>query len=175
MTNIIFLDVDGVLNSYPYTKSLPEIGKLDDQGELEHDEIRDFHVQMLSKIYHTCDAKIVLASTWRQLSGVENPDCRKMYKYLTDFLEKYDMEIIDQTPVIDLNRPQEIATWLENCHNKEDISFVILDDDFPKERYDDYDIGDHLVHTKYFSRSVDDGGLQETHVQKAIAILQNRQ
>ena len=97
-----------------------------------------------------------------------------MYKYLTDCLAKHSMEIIDQTPVIGLNRPQEIAAWLEGQQNKDDINFVILDDDFQKERYDDYGIGDHLVHTTYFSRTIDEGGLQESHVQQAIAILQKR-
>ena len=63
MTNIIFLDVDGVLNSYPYTKSLPEVEDFDNQTEVEHDEIRDYHVQMLAKIYHSCNARIVLSST----------------------------------------------------------------------------------------------------------------
>ena len=174
MTNIIFLDVDGVLNSYPYAKSLPEIDDIDNQEETEHDEIRDYHVQMLSKIYHSCNAKIVLSSTWRQLNNVKTPECRKMYKYLTDCLAKHGMEIIDQTPVIGLNRPQEIAAWLDERQDKDDINFVILDDDFPKERYDDYGIGDYLVHTDFFSRTIDEGGLQESHVQQAIAILQKK-
>ena len=60
--NVIFLDIDGVLNSYCYFESINQ-----SQGALEHTEIRVHHVQLLSKIYHTCDAKIVLASSWRTI------------------------------------------------------------------------------------------------------------
>lgn len=61
--NIIFLDVDGVLNSMAYFESLNGLeNSLHKDGQ--YNDISDFHLQMLSKIYHTCDANIVLTSTW---------------------------------------------------------------------------------------------------------------
>ena len=57
--NIIFLDIDGVLNSLPYFESIKGV-KYD-----KYNEISNFHLKKLSEIYHTCNAKIFLSSTWR--------------------------------------------------------------------------------------------------------------
>lgn len=160
--NIIFLDVDGVLNSMPYFE------KNKDKG---HMEISDYHLQMLAKIYHTCDAKIVLSSSWRELDDESDIHVYWMYQYLVDELARYCMEIISKTPVIDMNRPLEIKTWLDNRDDKENIRFVSLDDDFSKEKYDAYGIGDCLVKTEFFCSNISEGGLQQKHVDKAIEIL----
>ena len=95
--NIIFLDVDGVLNSMAYFEWLKESrNSLHKDGE--YDDISDFHLQMLSKIYHTCNAHIVLTSTWRELDDESNMNCYSMYQYLVKSLAKYDMKIISKTP-----------------------------------------------------------------------------
>lgn len=166
--NIIFLDVDGVLNSYMYYKNLSAEEK---QGY--KNEISDFHLQMLAKIYQTCNAKIVLSSTWRQINDdeIEDPDCKMMYQYLVESLAKYGMEIMDRTPIIGMDRPKEILGWLLSRPDRDSICFVSLDDDFPKEAYEQYGIGDHLVQTKYWSVSQETGGLQQEHVDQAIRIL----
>ena len=160
--NIIFLDIDGVLNSMPYFNKNKEKGHL---------EICDYHLQMLAKIYHTCDAKIVLSSSWRELDDESDIHVYWMYQYLLDELARYDMEIISKTPVIDMNRPLEIKTWLDNREDKENICFVSLDDDFSKEKYDVYGIGHCLVKTEFFCSDMSEGGLQQKHVDKAIEIL----
>lgn len=168
--NIIFLDVDGVLNSMAYFKWLKESNvALHENGE--YNDISDFHLQMLAKIYHTCNAKIVLSSTWRELDCTDNKSCKEMYKYLTDELARYNMFIFDKTPVIVQNRPLEIKTWLDNRVDKNEIRFVSLDDDFSKDKYDEYGIGEYLVKTKFFCKDISDGGLQQEHVDKAIEIL----
>ena len=161
--NVIFLDVDGVLNSMPYFKSI--------ENKDEYDEINDFNLQMLSKIYHTCHAEIVLCSSWRTLDDESDPETYEMYQYLVDSLAKYGMKIKSKTPVIGNNRPLEIATWLKCQIDKNDINFVILDDDFSNESYDKYGIGDKLIRTRYFCYNLDEGGLQQEHVNKAIKIL----
>lgn len=162
--NIIFLDVDGVLNSMAFFEQNKGKGR-------GHSEISDFHLQMLSKIYHTCDAKIVLSSSWRELDCDDNDVCMEMYQYLVDELARYDMKIISKTPYVDTIRPLEIKTWLDNRVDKDDIRFVSLDDDWSKERYDEYGIGDCLVKTKFFCKDISEGGLQQEHVDKAIKIL----
>ena len=160
--NIIFLDVDGILNSLAYFEENKEKG---------HAEISDYHLQMLAKIYHACDCKIVLSSSWRTLD-VDDVNVYWMYQYLLDELARYDMEIIDKTPVLDMDdRPLEILTWLEEHGGKDSYNFVSLDDDWSKEHYDKYGIGDHLVKTEFFCDDIADGGLQERHVEQAINIL----
>ena len=52
-----------------------------------------------------------------------------------------------------------------------DIRFVSLDDDFSKEHYDKYEIGDCLIKTMFFCNTIEECGLQQCHVDKAINIL----
>lgn len=164
--NIIFLDVDGVLNSMAYFKSLGL-----KNTRQEYDDISDFHLKMLAEIYHACDAKIVLSSTWRQLGNKSSENVHPQYQYLIDCLSKYDMEIISETPIINMNRPLEILTWINRREDKQDIRFVSLDDDFSEKHYENYGIGECLVKTRFFCEKISEGGLQKEHVEKAISIL----
>lgn len=166
--NIIFLDVDGVLNSMPYFEWLRATGRHRDG---EFNEIRDYHLEMLAKVYHTCDAKIVLSSSWREIDIPENKNVYPQYLYLANSLKKYDMEIIDKTPVVAGIRPLEIVTWLKGREDKDDIRFVSFDDEFSKEDYDMFGIGSCLISTKNFCDTMDEGGIQQEHVNKAIEIL----
>ena len=117
-TNIIFLDVDGVLNNMAYLK-----------GKDTREEIDMQAVERLAEIYKECDCRIVLSSSWRELCGSETKEHHSMYRYLEDCLGKYGMEIMDVTPVIMSNRPEEIAAWLKKNVNMVK-NFVSLDDDF---------------------------------------------
>ena len=158
MRKIIFLDIDGVLNSMAYFKNVKEVDGFN--------EISEFHLQKLSEIYHAAGAEIVLCSTWRTLQ-VDN----EMYQYLVNSLDKYDMRISDKTPVIGMNRPLEIFSWLED--QSEEVQFVILDDDYPTDEYEEYGLEDHLVRTVFYCFEESEGGLQDTHVEKAIEILKS--
>lgn len=153
--NIIFLDIDGVLNSYAYYK---ETGN----------DLNLKSVDILSQIYYKFNCKIVLSSTWRELKDISEESAQKMWKHLVDTLSKYNMEIYDITPIIKNNRPLEIATWLQNnsCSN-----FLILDDDFPLLEYKKYGLEKHVVKTIYFTYKIENGGLQEKHKDKAFKIL----
>lgn len=167
--NIIFLDVDGVLNSMAYFDSFGNGDK-----QTGYDIISNFHLQMLSKIYHICNANIVLTSTWRELNSGSDTSADSMCQYLVKSLAKYNMKIMSQTPVINMNRPLEIVTWLSNRVDKENIKFVSLDDDFSKEDYEKYGIGDHLIQTKFFCHDLSEGGLQQEHVDQAIKVLKGQ-
>ena len=123
--NIIFLDVDGVLNSRAYLNSHKD----------PEDEIDMRAVERLAKIYKQCNCKIVLSSSWRELCGDETKVPHSMYKYLESCLAKYGMTIMDVTPMILSNRPEEIAAWLAD--NKDLVkNYVSLDDDFDEEHYE---------------------------------------
>lgn len=165
--NIIFLDIDGVLNSLSYFESIKGI-KHD-----KYNEISDFHLKKLSEIYHTCNAQIVLSSTWRELDDPLDTNCYPMYEYLVKSLEKYGMEIMSKTPVINMDRPLEIVAWLNNRTDKNNINFVSLDDDFSEADYAKYGIENKLIHTKFFCNDICEGGLQQNHVDNAIKILMN--
>lgn len=169
--NIIFLDIDGVLNSMPYfdkQNHSPPDGK--------HHEIRDYHLQQLSQIVHTCNAQIVLSSTWRELDDIlDDPSAYSMRQYLTEALADYDMYIFDKTPIIHFNRPLEIATWLRAQPDKDTLCFISLDDDFTKAEYDAYGIGGHLIQTQFFCQTMEEGGLQQKHVKQAIALFERQE
>lgn len=79
--NIIFLDVDGVLNSRAYLNNHKD----------PEDEIDMRAVERLAKIYRQCNCKIVLSSSWRELCGDEMKAPHSMYKYLESCLAKYGM------------------------------------------------------------------------------------
>lgn len=158
-TNIIFLDVDGVLNSMAYLKG-KDIGEEIDMRAAKH----------LAKIYKECDCRIVLSSSWRELRSSETEGPHSMYKYLENCLGKYRMEIVDVTPVIMSNRPEEIAAWLKENGNKVK-NFISLDDDFDEKHYRNFGLGGHLVRTEFYVNDETKGGLQAEHVKKAKRIL----
>ena len=159
MRKIIFLDIDGVLNSMDYFKQT--------KGCKGYTEINPEKVKLLKEVVDRTGAEIVLSSTWRDLGKRKNEPEHPMYTYLTDTLKEYGMEIVDHTPYIGQDRPKEIKAWLDNQQDKE-IRFVSLDDDFPKYKYDEVGIGDFLVRTSFYEKG---GGLRQEHVEKAVEIL----
>lgn len=159
MRKIIFLDIDGVLNSADY---------FDQTKHCEgYSEINPEQVKLLKEIIDRTGAEIVLSSTWRSLGKRKDEPEHPMYTYLTDTLQEYGLEIIDHTPYIDQDRPKEIKAWLDNQPDT-DIKFVSIDDDFPQQKYDEVGIGDCLVKTSFYEK---DGGLRREHVEKAVDIL----
>lgn len=161
--NIVFLDVDGVLNSMAYFVSLGK-GK-----RKEHKEIDETRLPFLKEIIDKTNAQIVLSSTWRQLDDEEYTECYVMYQYLIDTLAKYGLKIMSKTQIVDMNRPLEIKTWLDNRVDKNKIKFVSLDDDWDYKDYEECGIGGCLVKTSFYGSEL--GGLQQEHVDKAIEIL----
>lgn len=160
LRKIIFLDIDGVLNSMDYFEQTKNCKGY--TGTINPEKVK-----LLKKIVDRTRAEIVLSSTWRDLAKRKDEPEHPMYTYLTDTLKEYGMEIVDHTPYIGQDRPKEIRAWLDNQRNK-DIRFVSLDDDFPKYKYDEASIGDFLVRTSFYEK---DGGLRQEHVEKAVEIL----
>lgn len=155
----IIAEADSMKMSKAYLK-----GK--DTGE----EIDMRAVERLAEICKECDCRIVLSSSWRELCGSETKEPHSMYRYLKDCLGKYGMEIVDVTPVIMSNRPEEIAAWLKE-NGSMVKNFVSLDDDFDEKHYKSFGLGGHLVKTKFYVDDETKGGLLEEHVKKAKRIL----
>lgn len=108
---ILFLDVDGVLNSY----------KTGGRYSLKRNCLR-----RLQKIIDETQCKIVLSSTWRMDEYA--------LKRLRRVLSYRDIKIFDTTPVLGKYRGLEIAVWLDT-HKDEISKYAILDDDSSMEEW----------------------------------------
>ena len=111
---VIFLDIDGVLNSDEYIDRAKNT-----QGIERHIE----KVKLLKKAIDETGAKTVLTSSWRNSKDI-GP--------LREFLAKYEI-YFDATPFIKWERGLEIKQWLSENKGVED--YIILDDEI----YDSFD------------------------------------
>ena len=109
---VIFLDVDGVLNSSQDGFTI-KLGT-------------NKHLELLKQIVDKTDAKIVLSSSWR----INN----KTKSFIENKLNEYGMSIISSTPDLGSSRGEEIKSWLRETIDFID-SFVILDDDSDMDEY----------------------------------------
>lgn len=155
---VIFLDIDGVLNDQMWLHLFMDT------------EIDKTRVARLAEIVKATGAVIVLSSSWRVLPDELDEIDMWVWEQLVDALREYDMFIYDRTPVIGMDRPLEIKTWLDQ-HKGQVETFVSLDDDFHKEDYAKYGIEDCLIKTSFYGGEHTLGGLQPKHVKKAIEIL----
>lgn len=119
---VIFLDIDGVLNTFlkVVELSLP----------LERSS-----VAVLNQLIEKSGAKVVISSSWRLYYDLEK---------IGEILDRFGFvgEIIGKTPVLKgSERGEEIKTWLQ-VHGENTRGFVILDD-----HADMSDIRDKLVRT----------------------------
>lgn len=132
---IIFLDVDGVLNSgHWYQKN----HKRHPEKCRAETAIDPRFVCNLKKIVDKTKAKIVLSATCR--------DAVKQRKnhYLRTILKQYGLEIYDYTPNTGMDRGIDIQEWLN--HHRDVTNIVILDDDS-----DMCHLMEYLVKTKFQS------------------------
>lgn len=150
MREVIFLDIDGVLNCCTTRNRHRGMIFVDDDK-----------IELLSKIVDATDAKIVLTSTWRL--GQLHPDNACFltdFIHLRDALGQHSVFIADVTQDLG-NRGQEISEWIES---HEIGNFVILDDEidmienFPLCR-------NHIVETSFLE------GLTPELAEQAIEIL----
>ena len=140
---IIFLDVDGVLNSLQDGNSV---------------RLRtDSHLKLLKQIVDATGAKIVLSSSWR----IGHTKARNN---LLKRLEEYGLQIMDSTPVLSgaSSRGDEIRQWL-NESKYEIESFVILDNEDDMGEF----TAKNLVQTNTAI------GLQDKDASKCISMLNN--
>ena len=122
---IIFLDIDGVLNS---------MSGLIFRGGQSLQDLYTEHISVLIWLLRKTDAKIVVSSTWR--IGKSVSDLKQLF-YNYGLPSKY---IIDKTDRLSgEQRGKEIKLWLDETeHNIE--SFVILDDDSDMDGVEKYHV-----------------------------------
>ena len=150
---VIFLDIDGVLNTIDTFKMRKEIynkyGVIIPRIDL-------YRIEFLKRIIDATQAKIVISSTWKKYE--------KDMKELIKALNLYDLDIYDVT-CIDISGKKgiEINDWL----NKNEVdSFVIIDD----ETSDMLHLEKYVVKTRENFRET---GLLEKHISEIINILNN--
>ena len=142
---LVFLDVDGVLNSMDSCRA--------------GTEIQDDKLKLLKKIIDCTGAEIVISSSWRLVDHE--------LKQLSDALKTYNMEYIGITPKL-FYRTDEIASFMKNYRkNNKDIyiSHWIAIDDMKLSTWNAKMMKNHFVHTSLLR------GLTEFDVEKAIKLL----
>ena len=163
---VIFLDVDGVLNSIDDLMEYREKNSIN--GSILYDDISDKRLELLKQLVDKTNAKIVISSSWRMpwlrngRPKILNPE--GLFYKLTKRLSDYNLTYIDVTPHLydkDIRyyRGDEIRTWL--LEHPEVETFVILDDEDDMCEFTET----NLVKTTY------QHGLLQVHVDKAIKIL----
>lgn len=149
---VIFLDIDGVLNSERYWDYLTDqkLKQIDKYGTL----FDPLCVAQLARIIEATGADIVISSDWKQFLSYR--DFLTMWKdrALPGF-------VTDTTPSIDPHRGNEIAAWLDDSYDV--WSFVIIDD-LPEYEFN----SDQLP---MFVQTDPRVGLDEKVADKAIEIL----
>ena len=157
MRKVIFLDVDGVLNSELNEKINNNLGRWSSRDIIMYEE----SMMSLYEIISATGAEIVLSSTWRY------PDEDGSYiskENLIKQLSEYGMNLSDETPQLAVyDRALEILTYLEN--HPEVTHYIVIDDDIELLKNDI--IKPHLVYTYYQI------GLTEQDIFKAITILEH--
>lgn len=148
---IIFLDIDGVLNSQRYDRT-----RSDTDGNVDVSRL-----PLLKSIKDGADAEIVLTSTWRVNWDPKAKSANDVGSMLLDLFLSFGIALYDRTPYIGNDRPREVRTWLNEHPDVE--SFVIIDDiKFGWEELDPM-----VVKTDYRIGR----GLEQHHVEKALQIL----
>lgn len=134
INNIIFLDIDGVLNSNKYFDSISnkECMNLVDRLMLDIDMSK---VKILLEVINKTNTKVVITSSWRRM---------KLYPYIKERLISMGLPVVGETPFIEGRRGEEIKSYLlENRVS----NYCIIDD----EVFKDYkELEDYLVVTDFY-------------------------
>ena len=161
--NVLFLDIDGVLNSKYWDES--------HQMEISDGKYIDTEkVQLLSKVVKRTKAIIVLHSGWRFWFDEDLKPTRKEAEHLSYLLEKEGMTIAGLTPDLTTEeirrtkkfskvKAKEILAWLKDHPDTE--KWLVLDD---LDLHND-EIAGHQVMTD------SELGLTDEDVEKAIMML----
>lgn len=148
---VIFLDIDGVLNSRQY----------DADRETAEGNIDVSRLLLLKQLVDQAGAKIVLTSSWRRHWDPAGDCPDEIGKELEAAFGRFGINLYDKTPELDNDRAKEISKWL--AMNRDVDAFVIIDDI----KFGWYELASFVVNTDYRIGR----GLEQRHIEKAIKIL----
>ena len=163
--NVIFLDIDGVLNYQNYFINnhdyfLYKVDKIRYKSSVlqyVRRQLMDIDYEklnILKDIIDVTESEVVVISSWKSLV---------IYSYIERILNSLGIPIIGRTYDNIFNRGMGIKEYLLN----NDVSnYIIIDDEI----FDDYDeeLLSRLVKTNFY-----DVGLSKEHKTKAIKLLKN--
>ena len=158
MRKVIFLDIDGVINSeinqdYNFKK-----GRWSTRNIVMDPEA----MLCIKEIVDKTGAEIVLASTWRYAD--EDGSFASKENFVKQ-LNEFGMVLADETPQLsEYNRAEEIIAYLKA--HPEITHFLIIDDDIDLLKNNELKV--NLLHTNY------QVGLVKSEVENAVAILANQ-
>ena len=161
---IIFLDIDGVLNSDSWNQ--------EHKNEIKNGFLVDIEkISLLSKLIKTTKAKIVLHSGWRfwfdkNISPIRNESAILIKLFKHSGIEIYDLtpdlttEEIRKKQKFSLVKADEILLWLKN---HEDVSSWAV--------IDDLDLNNEIIlnHQVRPDRKI---GLSPNDIKKALKLLE---
>lgn len=147
---VIFLDIDGVMNSTDY------IIKNNITGLIT--EIDPKAIQMLKFALDVTGAQIVLSSSWRYCHICEE---------LKELFSKYGINLNEKTPELHTHkRGLEIKQYLKEHPNIE--QYLILDDEI-FDFYEDEELKENLILTRENPNDYSGGdGLQIKHIEQIM-------
>lgn len=134
---LIFLDIDGVLNSTLFWREYPQADRrkyyktIHPEGNVSGADIDKTAIEMLNKMVGQTGCQIVISSTWRRVH--ELSEIQSMFEH-----NGFNYQIFGKTPILkcqglSVPRGLEIKAFLINNfpdHKERDkVRYVILDDD----------------------------------------------
>ena len=164
MNNIIFLDIDGVLNYKDFFKEMKSI-RVNYSKYLNDDVTKKILIKLLDIDYNKLNllkelidetnSSVVITSSWRNLT---------IYPFLEEYLINMGIPIIDTTKYLDGRREIEIKEYF---YTHEVDNYLIIDDDLFK-TYDE-ELFSHFIHTNFYHN-----GLTENDVYEGIYKLKKK-
>lgn len=159
--NIIFLDIDGVLNcKQTLERCGPYIG------------IGDQKIELLKELVERTKAYIVLTSSWKQFWHYSSIDkCRQddLANYLDEAFKRHLIKVTAKTHEFNpFKRGEGIINYLNFIKGNQIMvnNYVIFDDLMFD--YRQMKLLDHLIKTN------SEYGLQKSHITKAISLLRTK-
>lgn len=150
---ILFLDIDGVLNSERYVKSHQKAGVVIDETKMT----------LLKAIIEKTGALIVLTSSWREHWNRESELCDSSGIEINEIFGKFALSVFDKTTDERMPREQQIRSYLDSLPRID--SFAIVDDMYLSAEF----IGNRFVRTSCFK-----DGLTERDAEAIIDILNRK-
>lgn len=157
---ILFLDIDGVLNTQKYLKEVWDKKKrdhvdLDDLDSLANHKMLDIDMnklKLLKEIVDECDLSVVITSSWKRLT---------VYPLVEKRLIELGIPVVGVTIDNMDNRGKGIKNYIKKYNIEE---YIVLDDDI----FYDYDeeILKRLVKTSFY-----EDGLDEEKKEEAIRLI----
>jgi hypothetical protein len=121
-TNIIFLDIDGVLNCQLFFEECMKNNVKYNKLEHYKSQLCEKRIKWFNDLCNETDSKVVISSTWRHGKTIE-----QLQSILNE--SGANFEIIDKTSISDHGiRGVEIYEWI-NGHKLIVKNYAIIDDD----------------------------------------------